>query len=162
MRPVRRTSAHMVNLHDSCRVNEYIATELVHIAAGRFEGAAAKQESQVDADRRWAIHVPPGAPLHPVRLVEDTIMIDQQWPGELGVAGIGHGHGTDVDGHQPDVDTQLAELLLVLSQLRQVFTAGQSPQVAVEYKEQPAVSIVLQTMGESVCVAQLKRGGWFS
>lgn len=152
--PVRRPDTYVVDAHDSLRIDQHVSTQLMDIAARSYEATAAPQELQVDSEGRRAEDVPPGPPIHPIRLVEPPVLIDQKGPRESGFADIGHGERPGIERHHADPHVLLGKLFLLLSQLRQVLTAWQSPKMAVEDQQQPVAPIVVQVVRVSLSVDQ--------
>lgn len=75
---------------------------------------------------------------------------------------IGLSHKVRIERHDGDGDIPVLNFLFVLTQLRQMFTTGQSPQMPMEHQQQPAAGIVFQTMSSPVDIRQRKlRSGLF-
>ena len=82
------------------------------------------------------------------------IGIDKQRPWKLSLFHIGPSHKVRVERYDGDVDFSVLKFLLVLTQLRQMFTAGQSTQMPMKHQQQPAAGVVFKTMRCAIDVRQ--------
>ena len=158
-RPIRRAFPDMLQGHSPRWVHEDVSPELVDVASGTPQPVAPADQPDVrppgggPPDRR-----PSTAP-HPIGAIEDPPLVDQQGPPETRLSHVLLGTLSSLERHDDDLEAQPLDLVLVLSQLRQVLTAGQSAQVAVEDHQQPAAAKPLETMHRAGGVLQRERDG---
>ena len=93
---------------------------------------------------------------HPVGPVEDAVPINQEGPPEIRLASVVLGTLPILERHHCDTQVQPLDLVLVLSQLRQMLAAGKSGEVPVEDHQQPVAPILLETMNGTGGVLQCK------
>ena len=65
--------------------------------------------------------------------------------------------GLERDHH--DLHVPLAELLFLLTQLREVRPAGESPEVAMEHHQEPAAPVIFEEMTSAVALLEPERNG---
>jgi len=158
-RPIRRAFPDMMQGHPPRRVHENVSAKLVDVARGTPQPAALPDQPEVrppgggPPDRR-----PSTAP-HAIGAIEDPPLVDQQGPSEPRLAHVFVGARSGLERYDDDRETQPLDLVFVPSQLRQVLTAGQSAEVAVEDHQQPAAAILLETMHGPGSVLQRERDG---
>jgi hypothetical protein len=158
-RPIRRTFPDMMQGHPPHGVHENVSAQLMDVAGGTPQPVAPADQLNVrppgggPPDRR-----PSTAP-HPIGAVEDAPPVDQQGPRETRLAHVLLGTLAGLERHHDDLEAQPLDLALVPSQLRQVLTAGQSAEVAVEDHQEPAAAKLLETMRRAGGVLQRERDG---
>ncbi len=84
--------------------------------------------------------------MHSVGSILSTRLVDQQGPMHVSFLHVGQGEWPGLEGYDQDFNAQRFDLILVLSQLRQMIAAWQSPEVTVKHQEQPVPSIILKPM----------------
>jgi hypothetical protein len=158
-RPIRRAFPDMMKGHLPRGVHENVSPQLVNVASGTPQPVAPADQLDVrppgggPPDRR------PSTATHPIGAIEDPPPVNQQGPSETRLAHVLLGTLSGLERHNDDLEAQLLDLVLVPSQLRQVLTAGQSTEVAVEDHQQPAAAKLLDTMHRTGGVLQRKRDG---
>jgi hypothetical protein len=156
-RPIRRTRPDMMQRHAPNGVHENVSPQLADVASGTPQPVAPADQLDVrppgggPPDRR------PSTATHPIGAVEDPPPVNQQGPSETRLARVLLGTLSGLERHDDDLEAQLLDLVLVPSQLRQVLSAGQSAEVAVEDHQQPAAAKLLETVNRTGCVRQRKR-----
>ena len=82
------------------------------------------------------------SPVHAIGLIHLQRTVDQYRPLQAGVPHIGLDDRAALEGDDDDPNIKLLQLLLVPSQLRQVFPARQSGEVSVKNQQQPVSGVV--------------------
>ena len=136
----------MVDLDDAGRIDQNIASQLVHVGGRQLEASAANQELQIHPPGRWSPYVPPVSVSHPVGPVQIERPIQQDRPPQTGVADIRVHRWSAFKRHHSDADAKRIQLVIVRSQLRQVFTTRQSAQMPVEYQQQPMAGVIFDAV----------------
>jgi hypothetical protein len=152
----------MLESNRSFRVDEDIATQLVHVRRGHVGASSTYQQFETDPPCGWAPYVPPMSVSHSVSAVQIERLVYQNRPVETCFAGVGVDLGAAFKRHDCDRNIQQRQLVRVLSQLRQVLTARQSTKVPVKYQQQPATGIVLKPVFAPGNVGKLETDGAFS
>jgi hypothetical protein len=158
-RPIRRTLPDMMQRNPPHGVHENVSPELADVAGGTPQPVAPGDQPDVrppgggPPDRR------PSTATHPIGAIEDPPPVNQQGPSETRLAHVLLGTLSGLERHDDDLEAQPLDLVLVPSQLRQVLTAGQSAEVAVEDHQQPAAAKLLEAMNRTGGVLQRKRDG---
>ena len=145
-RPIRRALPGMMQGHSPRGVHEHVSAQLVDVVSGTLQPVAAADQLDVRPPGSWPPDRRPSTAPHPIGAIEDAPPVDQQGPPEPRLAHVRLGTLSSLERHDDDLDAQLLDLFLVPSQLRQVLTAGQSAEVAVEDHQQPAAAKLLDTM----------------
>jgi hypothetical protein len=149
----------MMQGHPAGGVDENISPKLVDVAGGTPQPVAPADQLDVRPPGGGAPDGRPSTAPHPIGAVEDAPPVDQQGPRETRLAHILLGTLAGLERHDDDLEAQPLDLALVPSQLRQVLTAGQSAEVAVEDHQQPAAAKLLETMHRAGGVLQRERDG---
>ena len=158
-RPIRRAFPDMMQGDPPHGVHENVSPQLADVASGTPQPVALGDQLHVrppgggPPDRR------PSTATHPIGAVEPPPPVNQQGPSETRLAHVLLGTLSGLERHDDDLEAQPLDLFLVLSQLRQVLTAGQSAEVAVEDHQQPAAAKLLETIDRTGGVLQRKRDG---
>jgi hypothetical protein len=100
--------------------------------------------------------------MHPIRLVKGSARVDQKRPWELRITDIRHGQRSGIEGDHAHFDIPLDKLWTVLSQLRQMLSARQSPEMPVKNQQQPVAPVVFQPVRVPLRVMQRKWHGRFA
>lgn len=98
----------------------------------------------------------PSATVHSVGSILSTRLVDQQGPMHVSFLHVGQGEWPGLEGCDQHLHAQRFDLILVLSQLRQMLPARQSAEVPVKYQEQPVSCIILKPMHQAIGICQLK------
>jgi len=106
--------------------------------------------------------VPPSASLHAVGGIQRTRLVNQQRPWQLGSLDIGHCERPRLKRDHQDMQPQRLDFLFVLSQLRQMLSARQSPEMPVKNQQQPVAPVVFQPVRVPLRVMQRKWHGRFA
>ena len=146
----------MMQLYLAVRINEYVASQLLHIAAGSAHAASFGQKLDIDPPGLGTIDLPPMAAFHPVGLVESACFIDHQGPMKIRILHIGLRNRPDFEGHHDYFDVEFYELFFLITQLRDVFLTGQSGKVPMEYHQQPTASVVIERMFRALGVGKIE------
>ena len=94
--------------------------------------------------------------MHSVGSVQSTRLVDQEQPTHVGFLHVGQGDWPSLERDDHDLDVQGIDLLVVLSQLRKMLAARQSPQMPVKHQQQPVSGVVLKSMHVSAGIFQLE------
>jgi hypothetical protein len=143
--------------HDPCRIDENIATELSRIGTRVFRQAAARELLEVGDPRPGSPDVPKTSPVHAVATVQRAIAVDEYRPAEFHFCHVRSGERRRLERHDRDLYSQIPERLLLLLQLQQVPTAGESTKVPVKDQQEPVSPIVAEPMRAPFSVRQLER-----
>ncbi len=149
----------MVQANDACRVDEHVAAKLFHVTGRIAEPPAPHEKFGVDPPRSGAQNIPPSTTFHPVRRVKIAWLIHQESPTQIGFTDVGLGEQSCFECHDDDFYPKRLNLVLVLSQLRQMLSARQSAEVTMEYQQQPTASVIRKAMKSSTGVRQLECDG---
>ena len=158
-RPIRRTLPDMMQGHLSRGVHENVSPQLVDVASGTPQPVAPADQLDVRPPGGGSPDRRPSTAPHSIGAIEDAPPVDQQGPPETRLAHILLGTLSGLESHDDDLEAQPLDLVLVPSQLRQVLTAGQSAEVAVEDHQQPAAAKLLEPMHRAGGVLQRERDG---
>jgi hypothetical protein len=99
--------------------------------------------------------------MHPVGSVQGPGCVDQERPGKVRVLYVGAGGWPRLEGHDEHGEAEGVEGRLPLSQLRQMFASGQSPEVSVKHEPEPSGAVLRERVTRAIAVDQLEvhRGG---
>lgn len=100
--------------------------------------------------------------MHSVGSVQSTRLVDQEQPTHVGFLHVGQGDWPSLERDDHDLDVQGIDLLVVLSQLRKMLAARQSPQMPVKHQQQPVFGVVLKPMHRTIGIFQLKTDRLFA
>jgi hypothetical protein len=145
-RAVGRTGADMMEPYDASRIDENIAPELLRVAGGVFRQPAAREFFHIRKPRPGSPNVAKPSPVHPVAAVQCAVLINENGPGDVRVRKVRANERRGLERHDRDPYLQILERLLVLLQLQQMPTAGESPKVPVKYQQKPVALIVGQAV----------------
>jgi len=158
-RPVCRALPDMMQGHASGGVNENVSPQLANIASGALRPVASTDQLEVRPPRGGPPDRRPSTAAHPIGTIEDPPLVNQQGPSKTRLAHVFFRTSRSLERHDDDLEPQLLDVVLVPSQLRQVLTAGQSPEMAMKDHQQPAAAKLLEPMNRTDSVLQRKRNG---
>jgi hypothetical protein len=159
LRPIRRAFPGMMQGHPPRGVHEHVSAQLVDVASGTPQPVAPADQLDVRPPGGGPPDHRPSTAPHPIGAIEAPPPVNQQGPPETRLARVLLGTLSGLERHDDDLEAQLLDLFLVPSQLRQVLTAGQSAEVAVEDHQQPAAAKLLETMHRAGGVLERERDG---
>lgn len=139
------------------RVDKDVPAELVDVAGRPAQAAALAQEIEVGAPGSGAPDLPAASPPHFEGSIGGSRGVDQERPRQVRLAHVLLGLVPALEGDDEDRQTELLDLLGVRPQLRDVFSAGQSAEVAMEDEQHPPPAIVRESMGPSRRVLERQR-----
>jgi len=141
--PIGRPFADMLQSDYPIRIDQHITTTLIDISVRFFRLIAFGQLPEIDQPRSETPHIPERGRQHPETFVNFTRVIDQDRPRKRGILNITTGKIVILKRDHHNFDIQPDKFVLLITQLRDVRPAGQSPQVPVEYHQEPAAAKIL-------------------
>lgn len=154
---IARAAARVVESHDAHRIDEDIATELSRIPSRVPGKPAARELLRVGPPGPGSPDVPQISPMHPVVTVERAVAVDEDRPRDLRLRDVCASEGRGLERHHYDAGCQVLQRPLVLLQLQQVPTAGQSTEMPVKHDEEPMTPVIGEAVYASLRVWQLER-----
>lgn len=145
--------------NDSIGVDQNIATQLVEIPARTAKTSSFHEKFRIYPRRSWSIDIPPATAFHSISCIQGAGLVDKHRPRQTRLADVGLRRGPEFESDDNYVDSQSSELVLMLTQLRQVFAAGQSREMAVEHEQEPIARVLTESVGVLAFVRQFEGGG---
>lgn len=108
---------------------------MVNIPATTLKTPTLYEKFSVYPPSSWSIDIPPATAFHSISHIQGAGLVDKHRPRQIGLANVGLRHGPVFESHYNYLHSQSSELVVMLTQLRQVFAAGQSRQMAVEHEQ---------------------------
>ena len=118
--------------NDTSRIDEHVATQLGHVGVGTLQTPTTQRQFQVDPPGRESPKVLPAGTIHAVGTIEFEVRVGQNRPGKPRLFDVRIDDPARLEGDYDNAHLTGLQLRCVLTQLRQMLTAGQSPQVAVK------------------------------
>lgn len=108
---------------------------MVNIPATTLKTLSLREKFRIYPPRSWPKDIPPTTAFHSISRIQGAGLVDKHRPLKIGLANVGLRHGPVFESHYNYLHSQIFELAVMLTQLRQVFAAGQSRQMAVEHEQ---------------------------
>jgi hypothetical protein len=121
------TVAYVMEANDSTGIDQDVPSELKDIAGYFARAPTAGKQLHIRPPCRRSPNMPEPSTFHSIGAVEAASFINQDRPRQAGVANIVLRERTTLKSHDGNLDAESAQFTLILPQLRQVLTAGQSP-----------------------------------
>ena len=136
----------MAESYDPRRIDEDIAAELTRVAAGVSREPAPREFLRVGQPCPETPDVAQPSLVHAIPSVQRAVAVDENGPGHLRVRDVRANGRRGFKRHYHGLYPQVLELVLVLLQLQQVPSAGESTKVPVKHQQEPVALVI----GEAV------------
>ena len=94
-----------------------------------------QKKLRINPPRFRSIYIPPATAPHSIGGIQCAGFVDEHWPGDICFAHILLGGRPGFEGDNNYVYAQRCQLVIMLTQLRQVFASGESLEVAVKHEQ---------------------------
>lgn len=74
---IGRSGADVMDVYDTVGINEYVASQLMHVAARQLQSTTPPEQFQITPNGSWAVDVPDSSPFHSIRFVKGSLVVDQ-------------------------------------------------------------------------------------
>jgi hypothetical protein len=143
-----------VKTHDSLRINDHVAATLVRIIRRQTHALSAGDQLEIQPNRARANEINPPGMLHAVGVIKHPLAIDDHRPVELCFGDIRFGDRQGLEGNDHDLRVAICQFRRPVAQLRDMFAARQSGQMAMKDEEQPFSGEIAQLAYRAVGVGQ--------
>jgi hypothetical protein len=146
----------MVNSDDPLRVDQHVTALLLCVTLWPAGQHSSKQFTEVRPPHCWTHEIfQPGFP-HAVGTIKLAVLVDEHGPRQLGLNRVLSGDALRLEGDDDNLNIEVVEALYRLLHLHEVPSARQSPEMPVEYDQQPAPTVILQAADCAVGIGQRK------
>jgi len=152
----------MMQMDGSARSDQYISAALKDVPFRLFQLLPLTDLLQVRPPRFRTPNIPEGGGEHAVVPVRIAGIIDEKRPGQRSLFDITARKKAGLKCDHYDLYVPPSELLLVITQLRDVRPARESAEVAMEHHQQPIPPEVIKKVGFPAAVPKVERYGRFS
>ena len=142
--------------HHSIGVDEHITPSLIDIAVRFFGLIALQQLSEIDLPRFEPPDIPERRSEHAIPPVHLTSDVDKNRPRKSRILDIAAGKKVILKGNHRNFHVQSVKFIFLITQLRDVRTAGESTKMPVKDQQEPDASVLLLSMKSAVTILNRK------
>ena len=158
-RSISWTRPDVMKSNDSFGIDWNVAAQLVKISTRSPEASPFQEKLRIDPPRTRPVDLPPVTALHAICSVKGASLVNNHRPWKISVADVCLCHGPYFERNYNYLHSQSLKVFFLLTQLRQVLTAGQSSEMSVKHEQQPIAGVLREHVHIPSLILQIKRDG---